>query len=67
MLGKHRVTIESRKITVPMLPGDEAGESVGTYGPPKVEWLVPEKFSSTDTSNLTAEVKKGGNCIDFDL
>lgn len=67
MLGKHRVTIESRRITVPTLPGEEAGESVGTYGPPKVEWLVPEKFSSPDSSPLKAVVRKGGNSINFDL
>ncbi|MBN1395137.1 MAG: hypothetical protein JW959_08945 [Pirellulales bacterium] len=60
LLGRHRVSIEARRITETFLPD-------GAYGPPKVEWLVPEKYSSSYSSNLTAEVKKGDNKIDFDL
>jgi len=67
LLGRHRVMIEARRITVPALPGGAADESVGTYGPPKVEWLVPEKYSRLETTPLTAEVKEGENTIDFDL
>ncbi|NLF06672.1 MAG: hypothetical protein GX594_01660 [Pirellulaceae bacterium] len=60
LLGKHRVSIEARRITETILPN-------GAYGPPKVEWLVPEKYSRLDGSTLTAEVKPGDNTIDFDL
>lgn len=67
MLGRHRVTIEARRITVSTVPGGTDGESVGAYGPPKVEWLVPEKYSSRNATPLTAEVQAGGNIINFDL
>ncbi|NLF06447.1 MAG: hypothetical protein GX594_00490 [Pirellulaceae bacterium] len=66
-LGRHRVTIEARRITAPMMQGETAGEEVGAYGPPVVEWLVPEKYSRLDGSTLTAEVQQGGGDIDFDL
>ena len=67
MLGRHHVTIEARRITAPMMQGEAAGEEVGVYGPPKVEWLLPEKYAGRDSSPLTAEVKPGDNTIDFDL
>jgi hypothetical protein len=67
LLGRHRVTIEARRISVTRVPGGAAGESVGAYGPPKVEWLVPEIYSRLETTPLTAEVKPGNNAIDFKL
>lgn len=66
-LGYHRVTIEARRITPTIIPPDGDVESVGAYGPPKVEWLLPEKYSGLKTSSLTAEVKRGDNAIDFNL
>jgi hypothetical protein len=34
---------------------------------PKVEWLVPEKYSQQSTSPLTADVSGGTKPIDFAL
>ncbi|NLF08182.1 MAG: hypothetical protein GX594_09415 [Pirellulaceae bacterium] len=63
LLGKHRVTIEARNASKPPpMEGPDASNA-----PPKVEWLVPKKYSNADSSNLTAEVKSGQNNIDFDL
>lgn len=67
VLGRHRVTIESRRITVPNAPKSFADETKAPVGPPKVEWLVPEKYSNRETSPLTADVKPGRNAIDFDI
>ncbi len=65
LLGRHRVTIESRRITDPVTspnfnPNTMSGELI-------VEWLVPERYSRPKTTPLTAEVKPGRNTIDFDL
>lgn len=67
MLGPHRVTIEARRITPTMIPAGDDPESAGAHGPPKVEWLLPEKYAGRDSSPLTAEVKPGRNDIDFDI
>jgi hypothetical protein len=33
--------------------------------PGKVDWLLPEKYSRPDTTDLTATVEPGTNTIDF--
>jgi len=68
MLGKHRVTIKSTRTVGGPLPDDLKME--GQAAPaelPKLEWLVPEKYSRKETTPLRAEVKEGENTIDFDL
>ncbi|MBN1393804.1 MAG: hypothetical protein JW959_02060 [Pirellulales bacterium] len=67
LLGRHRVTIEARRI-IHTISGNESGsEDFGGSGPPLVTWFVPEEYSRSDTLPLTAEVNKGDNKIDFDL
>jgi hypothetical protein len=70
VLGKHKVLIQATRITGAEQPKsfEEELKSVGkSPGVPKLEWLVPEKYSRPDVSPLTAEVKRGENVIDFDL
>ena len=69
--GKHRVTIKAVRV-VGGAPVDELSKQSGEYVPnnaplPTLEWLVPEKYSNLNTTTLTAEVKSGGNVINFDL
>lgn len=67
--GKHRVVIEARRVSGGAKPKtlEEEFHGGGAAANFSVEWLVPEKYSNSDTSNLTAEVKAGPNVIDFDL
>ena len=69
VLGRHRVTIKStRLIGGPVeKPKSILDEGRVSGGVPRVEWLVPEKFSRPESSSLTAEVKDGKNTIDFNL
>ncbi len=67
LLGRHKVTIEARRISQTLAGDDLDEEGSAGYGPPVVTWLVPEKYSRPDSSPLTAEVKEGENTFDFDL
>ncbi len=69
VLGRHCVTIKSTRVTGGPQPKsfEEELRGVGRGGVPRVEWLVPEKFSRPESSPLTAEVKDGKNTIDFHL
>ncbi len=68
LLGKHRVTIKStRAVGGPPLDGLNRDAKAAPASQPKLEWLVPEKYSQKDTTPLTAEVKDGKNTIDFNL
>ena len=68
MLGRHRVTIEAKRVSSgPAKPKNMAEEMSGHGFALKVEWLAPEKYSNLQTSPLTAEVKSGENTINFDL
>ncbi|NLF09631.1 MAG: hypothetical protein GX594_16870 [Pirellulaceae bacterium] len=69
MLGEHVVTIKSTR-TIGGTPLDEFAEAppgAAPAEPPKLEWLVPEKYSRKDTTPLKATVKDGKNAIDFNL
>jgi hypothetical protein len=56
LIGKHKVTITSKKISPNEMP--DTGEPVDTAFVP-----IPKKYQST----LTAEVKTSANVIDFEL
>ncbi len=69
MVGEHVVTIKSTR-TVGGAPVDEFSEAppdAAAVEPPKLQWLVPEKYSRKDTTPLKATVKDGKNVINFDL
>jgi hypothetical protein len=68
LLGKHRVTVESTRLTGGVKANSLEEElRAPPSSIPRIEWLVPEKFSQLGTTTLTAEVKPGENTIDFDL
>jgi len=70
LLGRHRVTIQATRVTGIAQPKsfEEEMRSVGkSTGTRALEWLVPQKYSSLETTPLTAEVKPGENAINFDL
>ncbi len=60
LVGSHRVTIIKSEISglVNGLPGP---------GGLKTTWNTPQRYSRPDTSDLTAEVKKGRNTFEFPL
>lgn len=70
LLGEYKVVIEAKEIVDsparPMTFEDELTMAVGApKNPPKS--LVPLKYASIQTSDLTATVEAGANQIDFDL
>jgi hypothetical protein len=69
--GKHCVTIEAKHVSRPKQPKSIEQEMREGFAPddrePKVEWLVPEKYSQQSTSPLTAEVTGERKSIDFAL
>lgn len=80
IVGKHTVTIHATKVGGGSMgfasPEDEMrwteqgmkkGGSNKILVPGKVEWLVPEKYSRSESSDLKKEVKEGENIINFDL
>ena len=62
-LGKYRVTIEARRIT----NRPPKTENPKPDFKPEFEWLVPQEYSSTESSDLNAIVEDDHNTIDFDL
>lgn len=78
LVGRHKVTIMATKVSggsvAPATFEQElewAKKGVQSSGkiliPGDVTWLVPEKFSRAQTTDLTAEVKPEANTINFDL
>jgi hypothetical protein len=73
VLGPHKVLITKTKTTG---GGQDTGQSLeeydpaelsSDYTPPEVNYLVPQRFGSPATSDLTAEVTSGINEFRFDL
>jgi len=79
LAGRYKVTIISTKANTDALEPqhklmyEKALSSPGVPIPAqvkkkvKIETLVPRKYSTPETSDLTAEVKEGDNVINFDL
>jgi len=75
VLGKHTVTIEATKVEAAMPALKSTDEEIAyfskrdapTIAAPKIERLVPEKYSRRETTDLTAEVGPGPNEINFNL
>ena len=62
MIGSHRVHIAAASDTPPPMPGTEEAENAAEQKAP-----FPEKYASTSTTDLTAQVESGDNEINFDL
>lgn len=78
LLGSHKVTIEAMAsaaapTTAPPKSRDEeirralSGQGARAEQVMAVQRLVPEQYSSQDTTPLSREVKPGQNVIDFNL
>ena len=74
VVGFHTVTIQATSVGAgtmeePKSLEDEIKQSRSgkILVPGKVTFLVPEKYATTVTSSLKAEVKNQENMIDFDL
>lgn len=75
VLGKHKVTIEAVRFTggapAPTSMEEEIRmareKTPASQAAPKAEWLVPQRYSTRDSSDLTYEVKTGQNTADFDV
>lgn len=69
-VGEYEVTVTSKKTTYGYTNEEfDAGtvSAAELAKPPKVEWLVPEKYSNVEESGLTATVEPGSSNFDFDL
>jgi len=74
VLGKHRVTIKSTRVTGPQQPksfAEEVAQGQQKDAKPspggQVQWLVPAKYAAKKTTPLTADVTRDGEPIDFDI
>ena len=73
VVGEYKVAIEARRVSnAPPAPKTFQEELAMEHKPQpqgntRVEWLVPEEFSSAETSGLTATVEDKSNVINFDL
>lgn len=76
LVGTHKVVIHATRVGAGKLVEaksieDEIALAKSASGkvliPGKVEWLVPERYSAPDTSDLTATVEPGEQTINFDV
>jgi hypothetical protein len=78
VVGSHRVTIQATAVGQGSLADPKNFEEEMQLAqrkdpkakvllPGKVDWIVPEKYSRPDTTDLTAQVRSGTNSIDFPL
>jgi hypothetical protein len=78
VVGPHRVTIQATTVgegsliepksideEVKLAQKKAPGGKILVAG--KVTWVVPEKYSRLETSDLTAQVASGPNTIDFEI
>jgi hypothetical protein len=73
LVGPHKVTIKATRIVKggsgPKSVAEEAifAKKGVVAAEPRVLWIVPEKYSDTATSPLTATVERSSNVINFDV
>jgi len=67
MLGEHVVTVTSTR-TIGEMPDEFSEEAKAAPAvQPRLEWLVPEKYSRKDASPLRETVTEGRNVINIDI
>jgi hypothetical protein len=64
--GQHTVTVTLQKTTGFVADKDGLSGGVAPEGV-KVEWLVPQRYSSPETSRLNVEVRKGVTPVKLEL
>ncbi|MDY0170256.1 MAG: carboxypeptidase-like regulatory domain-containing protein [Thermoguttaceae bacterium] len=64
--GRHAVTVVSRRISGVGTDPDGLEGDIAPGGV-KVEWLVPQRYSSPKTSGITVDVAKGMSPLDIQL
>jgi hypothetical protein len=74
LVGSHRVTIEATTVGAgSMVEPKSIDEELAmrqkgkVLVAGKVEWVVPEKYSRLETTDLKATVESGANTRDFDI
>ena len=68
MLGEHIVTVKSTRTVGGEMPDEFSKEAKAAPAVmPKLEWLVPQKYSRKDTSPLKETVTEGQNEINIDI
>jgi hypothetical protein len=69
--GSYRVSFLAKEVDLTEVKANQKGGSARPKDVIKANKtaknLIPVKYSSTETSGKTADVKAGGNTIDFDL
>lgn len=60
LIGEHRVSISKTQQLAPQIPG----ERFPRY---ETKYLVPQKYCSPQTSEISATVKRGKNQVEFNL
>lgn len=74
VVGNHKVTVQATQVGPGSMEAPKSIEEENKQSrsgkilvPGTVTWLVPEKYSTIQTTTLTTEVKAGPNTIDFDI
>jgi hypothetical protein len=75
LVGTHAVTIEALEVVGAAPQVDSLEQEMQVFSDPatarvkaqRIQWLVPERYSSPQTSRLTATVESGENSLNFPL
>lgn len=72
LVGEYRIAVEAKSVVGgPPAPKSLKEEITQTSAAkptkPSIKWLVPEQYSSAESSGITATVKRGQNEINFNL
>jgi hypothetical protein len=66
MPGEHAVTVTLNKVTGFLADKDGLSAGIAPEGI-REEWIVPQRYSSPETSNLSVDVREGVSPVTLDL